>query len=150
MNRLWILSALAAAGIATSAIGADSETIRPGYWESTNKAQLIISQTTTEKRCLLAKDVDKFLQGPSNRHYKCDYPYRSVGNGRLSFKGTCVDKKGRKVNVVATGSYSPDRFQITANLSGKLAGVPLSATFSTDARRIGDVCPPPPPKPAKK
>lgn len=149
MNRLWILSALAAAGIATSAIGADTSTIRPGYWESTNKAQLVFTQTTVEKRCLTPKDVDKFLQGPSNRHYKCTYPYRQVGNGRLSFKGTCVDKRGRRVDVVANGSYSPDHFQITANLSGKLAGVPLSATFSTSARRIGDVCPPPPPKTKK-
>jgi hypothetical protein len=150
MNRLWTLSALAALGVATSALGADTATIRPGYWESSNKAQLVFTQTTVEKRCLTAKDVDKFVQGPSNRHYKCSYPYRSVGGGKMSFKGTCVDKKGRQVNVVATGSYSPDRFQITANLSGKLAGVPLSATFSTDAKRIGDVCPPPPPKPAKK
>jgi hypothetical protein len=87
------------------------------------------------------KDVDKVMSGRINRHYTCTYPEKRVADGKMFFKGTCVDKRGRKVNVTATGTYSPTAFTLTANLSGKVAGVRVSAVASTSAKRLGDVCP---------
>ena len=114
--------------------------IQPGWWESTNTLNLIISNTEVERRCITPADVDKVLSGRINHHYTCTYPEKRVADGRMYFKGTCVDKRGRKVNVTANGTYSQTAFTLTANLSGKVAGVPLSATATTNARRLGDTC----------
>lgn len=114
--------------------------IQPGWWESTNTLNLIISNTEVERRCITPADVDKVLSGRINHHYTCTYPEKRVADGRMYFKGTCVDKRGRKVNVTATGTYSPTAFTLNASLSGKVAGVPLSATATTSAHRLGDTC----------
>lgn len=114
--------------------------IQPGWWESTNTLNLIITDTEVERRCITPADVDKVLSGRINRHYTCTYPEKRVADGRMYFKGVCVDKRGRKVNVTATGTYSQTAFTLTARLSGKVAGVPVSATASTNAHRIGDTC----------
>lgn len=117
-----------------------SSAIQPGWWESTNTLNLIITDTEVERRCITPADVDKVLSGRINRHYTCTYPEKRVADGKMYFKGVCVDKRGRKVNVTATGTYSQTAFTLTAKLSGKVAGVPLSATASTSAHRIGDTC----------
>lgn len=115
-------------------------TIQPGWWESTNTLNLLIRNTEVERRCITPADVDKVLSGRINHHYTCTYPEKRVADGKMYFKGTCVDKKGRVVNVTATGTYSPTAFTLRASLSGKVAGVPLSATAMTDAKRLGDTC----------
>lgn len=114
--------------------------IEPGWWESTNTLNLVISNTEVERRCITPADVDKVLNGRINRHYTCTYPEKRVADGKMYFKGYCVDKRGRRVNVTATGTYSPAAFTLSAKLSGKVAGVPLSATASTVAKRLGDTC----------
>lgn len=114
--------------------------IQPGWWESTNTLNLIISNTEVERRCITPADVDKVLSGRINHHYTCTYPEKRVADGKMYFKGTCVDKRGRTVNVTATGTYSQTAFTLRANLSGKVAGVPLSAVATTNARRLGDTC----------
>jgi hypothetical protein len=148
MKRAVPIQALAALLLAASAISAPASAqkesaIKPGYWESTNKMLSPIRSTSTEKRCITPADVDKFMAGPSNRHYKCTYPTRVIENGKITLKGTCVSKKGRKVAVNGTGDYTPTSFQITANIATEWAGIPLSGRASTEARRIGDVCPAP-------
>lgn len=115
-------------------------TIVPGWWESTNKATMVISKTEIERRCITPADVDKILSGRINRHYTCTYPVKRVGDGKMYFKGTCVDKRGRQVNIVATGTYSANAFQLSADLSGKYGGIPLAASMSTSAHRLGDTC----------
>lgn len=115
-------------------------TIVPGWWESTNKATMVISKTEIERRCITPADVDKILSGRINRHYTCTYPVKRVGDGRMYFKGTCVDKRGRQVNIVATGTYSANAFELSADLSGKYGGIPLAASMSTTAHRLGDTC----------
>lgn|SRR3990167_8544641 len=144
MKTIRTLAALGLLGLAAAAPAAVARetptTIQPGWWESTNTLSLVISNTEVERRCVTPADVDKVLNGRINRHYTCTYPEKRVGDGKMFFKGYCVDKRGRRVNVTATGTYSASAFTLSANLSGKVAGVPLSATASTKARRLGDTC----------
>ena len=116
--------------------------IQPGYWESTNRLLSPIHTRKVERRCLTPADVDKFLAGPSNHHYDCTYPTRLVADGRISMAGTCVGRKnGRRVQVSGEGVYTPTSFHLTARIATEFLGIPVSGRASTDARRIGDVCP---------
>jgi len=139
---LVVLAAAAPAGAAMSAT-----TILPGYWESTNRLLSPIKQTKTEKRCITPADVDKFLAGPSNRHYACTYPTKVFSGGKITLKGTCVSKKGRKVAVQGSGAYTPTSFNLTAEIATEFLGLDIAGKASTEARRLGDTCPPPEPKP---
>lgn len=139
-TRLFALIGLLGLAAAPAMAREGASAIQPGWWESTNTLNLIISNTEVERRCITPADVDKVLSGRINRHYTCTYPEKRVADGRMYFKGSCVDKRGRVVKVTASGTYSPTAFTLTANLSGKVAGVPLSATASTSAKRIGDTC----------
>ena len=132
---------LGLAAFAAPALAA--ETIRPGYWESTNEILSPISTTSVERRCITPADVEKFLQGPSNRHYACTYPIRSIRNGRIKLDGTCVDKKGRQLKVSGEGEYGPTAFTLDATFATEIIGIPVTGRARTDARRIGDDCPPP-------
>lgn len=141
------LAALIAAPLALAApagaLAAAQPPIQPGYWESTNKLLSPIRQTKVERRCITPADVDKFLAGPSNRHYKCTYPHKIIAGGKISLKGTCVSKKGRKVEVEGSGAYNPTSFNLTASIATEFLGLDIAGKASTEARRIGDVCPAP-------
>jgi hypothetical protein len=123
-------------------------TIQPGYWESTNKLLSPIKQTKVERRCITPKDVDKFMSGPSNRHYACTYPTKVIAGGKIVLKGTCVSKKGRKVAVEGSGAYTPTSFNLTAEIATEFLGLDIAGKASTEARRIADECPPPETPPA--
>jgi len=144
MRPLPALLAVLAFAAPASAMAAT--TILPGYWESTNRLLSPIKQTKTEKRCITPADVDKFLAGPSNRHYACSYPTKVFSGGRITLKGTCVSKKGRKVAVQGSGAYTPTSFNLTAEIATEFLGLDIAGKASTEARRLGDTCPPPEPK----
>jgi hypothetical protein len=142
MKTIRILASLAVAALlAAPAVARETTTIQPGWWESTNTLNFIIKDVDRERRCITPKDVDKVMSGRINRHYTCTYPEKRVADGKMFFKGTCVDKRGRTVAVTATGTYSPGAFTLTADLSGKVGGLPVSARASTTAKRLGDACP---------
>lgn len=128
-------------GLAAPAVAAPT-TIEPGYWESTDRLLSPIRQTKTGRRCITPADVEKFLSGPSNRHYSCTYPTRVIANGKIRLKGTCVSKKGRKVAITGQGAYTPTTFNLTAEIATEFLGLDVAGKGSTEARRIGDVCPP--------
>jgi hypothetical protein len=137
---LTLLGLAAASGLAGGALAQD--TIQPGYWEVNNKVEAVIRKTSQERRCITPAQVAKFNMGPANKHYTCTYPTRVFENGKIVLKGVCTDKNGKQAQVAATGSYSPSSFQMIADVDATYAGVPISARFSTDARRLGDACPP--------
>lgn len=139
MKRLTPL-ALTLVALASPAAAANS--ILPGYWESTNRVLSPIRTTDVEKRCLTEADVEKFMMGPSNRHYTCTYPTRSFAGGKILLKGTCVSKKGRQVAVSGEGAFTETNFKLTANIATTFAGIPVSGRASTEARRISGTCPP--------
>ena len=132
---------MAAAVLAATAPGARaSDTgVLPGYWQSVNKSNFVVSKTTEDRKCLTAAEVNAFMTNLSNRHYKCDYPTRIVGGGHLRLRGRCVDKHGTAVDVDATGEYAPEWFRIEARWS--LAGLPIGGKASTEAHRISATCP---------
>ncbi len=117
--------------------------IQPGYWESTNRLLSPIKQTSTEKRCITPADVDKFMAGPSNRHYTCTYPTKVIAGGKIQLKGTCVSKKGRKVRIQGSGVYTPTSFTLTAQVATEFLGLDIAGKASTEAQRISDTCPAP-------
>lgn len=119
-----------------------AEGILPGYWETTNRLISPIPQKKVEKRCITAAEVAKFMEGPSNRHYKCTYPTRSFADGKILLKGQCRSKKGRVVDVSGEGSYTPTTMQLTARVATEFAGLTVSGRASTEARRISETCPP--------
>lgn len=144
-----VITAVALLTVPTIASSQAKDTILPGYWEYRSKVSLGISSTSVEKRCVEPKEIEKFFNGPSNRHYKCTYPVRNVGNGKAEFKGTCVDKKGRTADVTASGTYSPKHFNLNARIKTSIIGLPITPTGSIEATWIGETCPPKPPKKAK-
>ncbi|MDP1600606.1 DUF3617 family protein [Phenylobacterium sp.] len=143
MIRKTALALIPACVLLTSPALAQDTTIQPGYWEVTNKVSAIVSQTKTERRCITPAEVSKFVMGPSNRHYKCDYPTRVFKDGKISLKGQCATKNGSKAALQATGTYSPTTFTMVADISTVYAGLPLSARATTTAKRISDTCPAP-------
>jgi hypothetical protein len=126
----------------TAAPAIAQDTIQPGYWEVTNKVEAVIRKSSQERRCITPAQVAKFNLGPANKHYACTYPTRVFENGKITLKGVCTDKNGKQAQVAATGSYSASTFQMAADVNATFAGAPISAKFFTDARRLGDVCPP--------
>lgn len=132
------LSALVAAQ-AHAASGPDGKPM-PGYWEVGEVATLLFS-AKVEHRCLVTSEINKFLNGPSNRHYDCTYPTRATSDGRIRLKGSCATKKGQVAYVTAQGSYSPTTFKLVMAISTKIGGIPLSGKATTEAKRLGDTCP---------
>src|SRR5258708_26097865 len=118
-----------ALGVALSAVpatsGADIGAPLPGYWEMANTWVFVFHFKTVERKCFTAADVAGVLQGPSNAHYACTYPTREAGDGRLVLKGTCVEKHGQVAQISAQRAYEPTQLHLTADLTTKIAGVPL-------------------------
>jgi len=142
MLRSALLPAILLGVLAAPALAQGPTVIEPGYWDVTNRAEVaVIKKTTHEKRCITPAQAAKFVMGPGNSKYACTYPTRVFQDGRITLKGACVDKKGQQAQVSATGAYSPNSFQMTAEVEAKYLGAPVSARFTTDARRLGDVCP---------
>lgn len=135
------LAAFGVIAIAAPPAGAAEGKPQPGYWEVTNTATLLFTSKKVERRCLVASEINKFMTGPSNRHYDCTYPIRQVGGGYISLKGSCATKKGQVALISARGTYSPTTFRLNATLSTKIGGIPLSGAATTNARRMGDTCP---------
>ena len=152
MTRIKILAlSLVVAAGATSFARAQppgASAIEPGYWESTNRLLSPIKQTSTERRCITPADVEKFMAGPSNRHYACTYPTRVIADGKITLKGVCVSKKGRKVAIRGDGVYTRTSFTLTADIATEFLGLDISGRASTEAKRIADVCPAPETAPA--
>ena len=149
MKSLLFASALLLAAAVPGVTPAKETTILPGYWLYTNSISLFLTQTSVEHRCVKPDEVDKMLAGPSNRHYKCDYPTRVVGDGKARFEGVCRDKHGREAQVSAVGTYAPKSFHLDAKLTTSIiAGIPLTPTGVIDAKWLSADCPAPDAKPA--
>jgi hypothetical protein len=114
------------------------DSILPGYWETTDH---FLGSAKTERRCVLPKDIAKVMGGPSNHIYACNYPRDSIGGGKISFRGECVDKKGRRFQLSGHGVYTHTTLQMSADVTSRLLGLPVTLSASTDAHWIGDVCP---------
>ena len=131
------LAGLAAAGATAGARTADAPL--PGYWRYDTS---FLFSSKTEMRCITPADVDKVLQGPSNRHYDCTYPVREVADGKARFEGQCVNrKKGDKADVALRGVYGPTSFTFKGVVRPDLGGLSLPLNASIAATRVSARCP---------
>lgn len=136
MKAFLTIAALAAA---TPALA--EAPILPGYWESTNHVSFVLEQETTSRKCITAALAESYLTGPSNNHYSCVYNHSEVGDGKVALGGQCVDNGGRKVHVDINGTYTKTSFELDAQLSAQLLGLPLTGTATTKAHRLSEICP---------
>jgi hypothetical protein len=148
MIRLTALALLLAAGLAAGPAGAQSDAaadakpklINTGYWNVTFHYLGLINQT--ERWCIRPKDIEKFMGGPCNHIYHCSYPYHSLGDGKLAFKGE-IAGKDELYHCQGGGVYTATTLHMGVTCNGHWHIVPVpSASASTDATFIGDTCPP--------
>lgn len=132
-----ILATAAVAGPAA----AQPESIAPGYWETTNSVVTPMHSTKVERRCILPKDVAKFMEGPSNHIYKCTYPTRVISNGTISLKGSCATRDGKPIPVSGEGTFTRDTFHMEAHVAAQFGPMTIPVRATTDAKRLGADCP---------
>ncbi|MGA0600953.1 DUF3617 domain-containing protein [Caulobacter sp. KR2-114] len=137
-----------AAALLLLGAGLPPDAVRPGYWESTSTLDSPVASSKTERRCITAQDVAKFMLGPSNHIYSCSYPVQSARGGHIAFKGHCTSRQGREADIAGQGTYSPTTLHVEAQVQTTLASLPITATATTDAHRIADACPAPTAPPA--
>lgn len=142
---LPVLAALAVLGPAAALRAQpvnDASPLQPGWWEF--KTKVLGLTVESDKRCIDAEDVAKFMTGPCNRHHTCTYPVKEFANGKALFDGYWQDKKGRRAKVRATGNYTLKTFNLDAK-GTTTQGIPMAATMN--ARWLSATCPDPNSKP---
>lgn len=112
--------------------------ILPGYWKWSARVLLGLYPVDGGRRCLREAEIEEFIAFPGNSVYRCSYPTKQIGGGRLTMQGACVDKKGRRAPIRATGTYTPEAFRLNVNLT-TTNGIPLSGVMT--AQRISAQCP---------
>jgi hypothetical protein len=141
MVRLQLLALATALALGSAAAATAQDTILPGYWESRNHSELLVTQDSTDRKCITPAQVESYLTGPTNRHYSCTYDHRAVGGGVVKLAGQCVDKNGLHMDVGISGTYTPESFHLKAKLHTVFASLPIEGTASIDAHRISAECP---------
>jgi len=137
-----VLSAVLPAAVAFAA----PESIAPGYWETTNKVLTPMRSTKVERRCILPKDVAKFMEGPSNHIYHCTYPTRVISQGTIRLAGTCATKTGPKLPVSGEGTFTRESFHLEARVGAQVGPMTIPVRAVTDAKRLAAACPAEAPK----
>ncbi len=142
MRRIAAL-ALTAAVLSTApaapAQPAQIKLINPGYWNVTYHYLGVLNKT--ERWCIRPKDIEKFLGGPCNHIYHCTYPYHTLGDGKMAFRGD-ISGKDELYHCAGGGTYTATALHMGVTCHGHWHIVPVpSASASTDATFIGDTCP---------
>ena len=132
--------ALAAAVLAVPASAQSPTPIEPGYWETTSQVVSPFPTKKTEKRCIKAEDVAKFIGGSPNRHYTCTYPTRDIADGKIRLAGSCKTKNSAPVPITGEGVYTRDSLRLDARVKAKVGGLVVPVHARTIGKRLGD-CP---------
>lgn len=136
-----VVSVTAALGVVwTAAHGAD--TIRPGYWATTDTVTSPVHRTKIENRCITPKAIAKFTGCYINHHYQCTCPEQSNANGKIVFHGDCVDAKGGHVLIDGEGTYTATTLHMSARGHATIMGLSVPFSTTTDSHWIADACPP--------
>jgi hypothetical protein len=132
------------AGLAVAAVMAWAstvDTIRPGYWSTTNTVSTPVHRSKTENRCVTPDAIAKFTGCYINHHYKCTCPEQSNIAGKIVFHGDCVDAKGQHVLINGQGSYTATTLQMSADGQFSLMGMKVPFATHTDSHWLADTCP---------
>ena len=145
MKRLApLLAAPVLAVLAAATPAAAQKAISPGYWETVRKVTSPFPAQKTERRCIQPDDVAKFMEGKINHIYKCTYPTKEIGAGKIRLQGTCATRDGPPVPISGSGTFTSDSMHLEARVSLQIGGgISIPARATTDARRLGDACPDP-------
>ena len=139
-----LAAALTLTGLALAAAGpaaAQSTSITPGYWETTNQVVSPFPSKKVERRCIRPADVAKFMNGPSNHIYTCTYPTRDIADGKIKLAGSCRTKDGKPVPLAGQGAFTGDTFRMDVTIQPEIGGLTIPIRARTVARRLGDDCP---------
>ncbi len=142
MRRLLVV-AFAASALPLHSLAAATAPILPGYWESTDTVTSPIQQTKTSRKCLTPDQIQSYLTGPVNNHYKCHYTDQKMDGHNFSMTGDCVDSSGIPAKVAIQGVYTPTSFTMNGRIRIIIGGLPIPVSASTDAHRISAECPAP-------
>ena len=98
----------------------------------------------TSEECVTSDDLSAYLDkrsatNPDNPN-NCTSRRSDFSNGRIDTESVCTDASGQASIVKTTGTYGPERVDMTVNLDGQGARGPQSQTMSMTSERIGD-CP---------
>ena len=118
---------------------ASPATVRAGYWEYKIKAGPIT--VDTEYWCVKPAQIDKFFNGPCNRHHTCVYPTRVVADGKARFAGYWQNDEGKRANIDASGTYNETRFILKTKPTRGTNGIPIPG-MTIDAKWLGETCKP--------
>ena len=138
MKRLTALAlALASLPIAS---GAHPSPLNPGYWEVSTDWLGLLKQT--ERYCVAPDRIAKFMQGPCNHHYQCDYPIQQVsGDGHVHFEGE-IRGHDELYHVKGDATYTPTSLDMLMHGSGHWRIVPVAGVHaSVKARFLSAECP---------
>lgn len=134
------IAGMLAMGLAGAAWAAGG--VKPGYWETTSRVLSPIHSNSIERRCVTPEQVRKFMSCHINHHYDCTCVEDVVGDGRLTFKGQCIERKsGSPVGVSGIGTYTDTTLSMTADATFRLLGIPVAGKATIEARRLSDTCP---------
>jgi len=137
MKRFAVLAAsLSLAPICASA--QPPALISPGYWEATT--DFLGLSRKTERYCVEPKSVTKFMLGPCNHHYQCDYPVQQVGGGKAHFEGV-IKNRSERYHVQGDATYTATTLDMKMTGSGHWKLVPLAGFASVQAHRLASDCP---------
>jgi hypothetical protein len=136
MKRFAVASLAALA--AASGAAAQPYPINPGFWEVTTNWLGLVSKT--ERYCVAPKDIHRFMSGPCNHIYHCDYPVERFENGRSSFEGT-IRGNDESYHVQGGGTYSPTSLVTRASINGHWHFVPIGGPITVTGRFVSADCP---------
>ena len=117
--------------------------ILPGYWESTDTVTSPIRQTKTSRKCITRDQIQSYLTGPVNNHYKCHYTDQKISRDSFAMSGDCVDSSGIPAKVAMQGTYTETSFSVNARVRLVIGGLGIPVSASTDAHRLSADCPAP-------
>jgi hypothetical protein len=128
------LAALAAPLIAV----AQPYPINPGFWEVTTNWLGLVNKT--ERYCIAPKDMARFMSGPCNHIYHCDYPVQQFSNGHSHFEGD-IRGHDEDYHVTGGGAYSPTSLSMRSAISGHWHIVPVAGSITVNGRFVSTDCP---------
>lgn len=137
LPRPLLAAAPAALLLAVAPARAAEPTILPGWWEYTTSA---LGKPSTDRRCIKASEIERFVSSPGTRHYRCTYPERSIAGGRAHYRGTCVSKHGARYPITLDGSYTPETLDLKGSAQ-PVSGLPVTIPATIHGRRLSATCP---------
>jgi hypothetical protein len=137
MNRFAAL-ALAFSLAPACAAAQPPALISPGYWEATT--DFLGLTHSTARYCVEPKNIVKFMLGPCNHHYQCDYPVQQVGGGKAHFEGV-IKNRSERYQVQGDATYTATTLDLKMSGAGHWKLVPLAGFGAIQAHRLAPDCP---------